>query len=142
MSPLKFACLAQILIPHFFLRISPREHLAASSNVAGVPHGTVPPPAPQKQVEIELDYDLRPSPPPIEVTLAERRARRQAIQAKYAGGQSQVPSPSPAPQPNTAINQMPSSLMATSDPSLTKSSDTPSADKVEDNTATGTYVKS
>lgn len=89
-----------------------------------------------------MDLDLRPSPPPIEVTLAERRARRQAIQAKYAGGQSQVPSPSPAPQPSNAINQMPSSSLATPDPQLTKPSDTPSADKAEGNTTAGTYAKS
>ncbi|KZP16066.1 kinase-like protein [Athelia psychrophila] len=81
-----------------------------------------------------MDLDLRPSPPPIEVTLAERRARRQAIQAKYAGGQSQVPSPSPAPQPSNAINQMPSSSLATPDLQLTKPSGTPSADKAEGNT--------
>lgn len=140
MSPLKLGSSAQLLMRHFFLRISPREHIDAPSTVAVAPHGTVSLPAPQKQSE--MDLDLPPSPPLIEVTLAERRARRQAIQAKYAGGQGQVPSPSPAPQPSNAINQMPSSSVATSGQQSIKPSDTPTAVKAEGTAAASTYVKS
>lgn len=35
-----------------------------------------------------MELDIPPSPPPVEITLAERRARRQAILAKYAGASS------------------------------------------------------
>ncbi|KAF7974249.1 hypothetical protein HWV62_13146 [Athelia sp. TMB] len=98
-----------------------QENSAAPSTSSGTPQGPPQAPAaPQKEVEMELD--LPPSPPPLEVTLAERRARRQAILAKYAGSQSQVPSPSPAPQPSNAINQTPSSSIALSDPQLAQPS--------------------
>jgi serine/threonine-protein kinase PRP4 len=44
-----------------------------------------------------MDLELSFSPPPIEVTLAARRAKRQAILAKYAGVASVDVSPSPGP---------------------------------------------
>lgn len=44
-----------------------------------------------------MELELPPSPPPVEETLAARRAKRQAILAKYAGLASVGASPSPAP---------------------------------------------
>jgi serine/threonine-protein kinase PRP4 len=67
---------------------------------------------------MELDIPL--SPPPIEATLAERRAKRQAILAKYAGASStsQILNPSAGPGQGTssAVHQPPQSIVLVSDP--------------------------
>lgn len=43
-----------------------------------------------------MELDLPPSPPPVELTLAARRAKRQAILAKYARSTSASLSPAPS----------------------------------------------
>ena len=59
---------------------------------------------------MNLDLDMPPSPPPIEATLAARRARRQAIIARYAGVTSVGASPSPGPSSAVQPPQPHSSL--------------------------------
>ncbi|KAI0738089.1 kinase-like protein [Daedaleopsis nitida] len=54
-----------------------------------------------------MELDLPPSPPPVEETLAARRARRQAIMAKYAGTASTNAAPSPSPAPSSAVEPPP-----------------------------------
>ncbi|KAI0810815.1 kinase-like domain-containing protein [Irpex lacteus] len=58
-------------------------------------------PAAEKKPETKTELDLVTTPPPVEDTLAARRARRQAIMAKYAGvssiNTSQAATPSPGP---------------------------------------------
>jgi serine/threonine-protein kinase PRP4 len=67
-----------------------------------------------------MELDIPPSPPPVELTLAARRAKRQAILAKYAGVASTSASPSPA---QSSAVQPPQSTSPESNPK----SDTPSA---------------
>ena len=75
---------------------------------------TAPEPAPSAQPELELE--LVTSPVPIEVTLAARRAKRQAILAKYAGVASvNTTEASPSPGPSSAVQQPPPSAVV-SDP--------------------------
>lgn len=66
---------------------------------------------PPKQPEPELELDVETEPKPIEETVAERRARRQAIRAKYAGIASTALSigdgVSPSPGPSSAVLQPP-----------------------------------
>src|ERR1700683_4212091 len=99
------------------LRISPR---APSSPISTRAPSQAPPPsqsAPEPPQDMELD--IPPSPPPIEATLAERRAKRQAILAKYADtSQSQMPSPSARAGQGTssAVHQPPQSIVPVSDP--------------------------
>lgn len=71
--------------------------------------GRSPPPKPVAVHDMELE--LPSSPPPVEQTLAARRARRQAILAKYAGVASSVPSQgvSPSPGPSSAVEPPPDS---------------------------------
>jgi hypothetical protein len=70
----------------------------------------------------DMELDIPPSPPPVEITLAERRAKRQAILAKYAGtsgpAHSQVPSPTPGPGQgsSSAVHKPPQSIVPISDP--------------------------
>ena len=75
-------------------RISPRASPRPASSVV-----EVPPPATSAKPEpqLEMDIDISTSPPSVEETLAARRARRQAIMAKYAGLDSNAASPSPGP---------------------------------------------
>jgi serine/threonine-protein kinase PRP4 len=69
-----------------------------------------------------MELDIPPSPPPVEATLAERRAKRQAILAKYAStpstSQSQMPGPTSGPEQGTssAVQQPPLSIVPVSDP--------------------------
>jgi serine/threonine-protein kinase PRP4 len=69
-----------------------------------------------------MELDIPPSPPPVEATLAERRAKRQAILAKYASApstsQSQMPGPTSGPEQGTssAVQQPPLSIVPVSDP--------------------------
>lgn len=100
------------------LRISPREPPSPIStrapSQAPPPSQSAPEPPPQ-----DMELDIPPSPPPIEATLAERRAKRQAILAKYAGAsQSQIPSPSVRAGQGTssAVHQPPQSIVPVSDP--------------------------
>ena len=54
-----------------------------------------------------MELDLPPSPPPVEETLAARRARRQAIMAKYTGIASSSAGPTPSPGPRSAVEPPP-----------------------------------
>ncbi|KAI0806674.1 kinase-like protein [Fomes fomentarius] len=54
-----------------------------------------------------MELDLPSSPPPVEDTLAARRARRQAILAKYAGIASSSAGPTPSPGPSSAVEPPP-----------------------------------
>ena len=58
-----------------------------------------------------MELDLAPSPPPVEDILAARRAKRQAILAKYTGVVSVNTSISPSPGPSSSAQpptQLPS----------------------------------
>lgn len=64
-----------------------------------------------------MELELPSSPPPVELTLAERRAKRQAIIAKYAGSASISASQgaSPSPGPSSAV-EPPPPVATVSDP--------------------------
>ncbi|KAI0628855.1 kinase-like protein [Trametes polyzona] len=70
-----------------------------------------------------MELDLPPSPPPVEETLAARRARRQAILAKYAGINSAQASqgPTPSPGPSSAIQPPPATPDVSNFPSQAQS---------------------
>ncbi|OJT01986.1 Serine/threonine-protein kinase prp4 [Trametes pubescens] len=70
-----------------------------------------------------MDLDLPPSPPPIEDTLAARRAKRQAILAKYAGSASSNVSqgPTPSPGPSSAVEPPPATPDVSNFPSQAQS---------------------
>lgn len=59
----------------------------------------------------EMELDLPPSPPPVEDTLAARRAKRQAILAKYAAdsGISSAVVPPPTSSLSDPVSQTPHS---------------------------------
>lgn len=63
---------------------APSSHLASAS-------------APEPEPELDLT-----TPPPVEETLAARRAKRQAILAKYAGSINTAPTATPSPEPSSA----------------------------------------
>lgn len=90
-------------------RISPPPRKTLSTVESNHPPSTHPPdPAPHTQTEPELE--LATSPVPFEVTLAARRAKRQAILAKYAGVASvNTTEASPSPGPSSAVQPPPSS---------------------------------
>ena len=75
-------------------RISPR-----SQSLAKEP---APPNSNTEPGVVEMELYLAPSPPPVEDILAARRAKRQAILAKYAGVASVSTSISPSPGPSSA----------------------------------------
>lgn len=59
---------------------------------------------------MELQLEAETAPKPVEETLAERRARRQAIRAKYMGIASaslSINTASPSPGPSSAVLQPP-----------------------------------
>ncbi|KZT19178.1 kinase-like protein [Neolentinus lepideus HHB14362 ss-1] len=72
----------------------------------------------KKYEDQDTEYDLSNSPPAIEETLAARRARRQAILAKYAskGLATGSQGVSPSPGPSSAV-QPPPNIPSVSDPS-------------------------
>jgi len=75
-----------------------------------------PPPDPALPTQPELELELATSPVLIEVTLAARRAKRQAILARYAGVSSvNTTEPSPSPGPSSAV-QPPLPSAVVSDP--------------------------
>lgn len=71
----------------------------------------------ERKDEKEMELELPSSPPPVELTLAERRAKRQAIIAKYAGSASISASQgaSPSPGPSSAV-EPPPPVATVSDP--------------------------
>lgn len=62
-----------------------------------------------------MELDLPSSPLPVEDLLAARRAKRQAILAKYAGVASVSTSISPSPGPSSAV-QPPTPSLSVSNP--------------------------
>ncbi|KAI0074693.1 kinase-like protein [Panus rudis PR-1116 ss-1] len=93
--------------------ISPRHAIerTPSTNVSTRP-ATPPPPTPDPEPEPELELQI--SPPPVEETLAARRARRQAILAKYASmastnGANDNKEATPASGPSSAVEPPPAS---------------------------------
>ncbi|KAI0927771.1 hypothetical protein AcV7_009483 [Taiwanofungus camphoratus] len=86
--------------------ISPRPSRGSSPVPSQSARPSSPPaPPPQLRSEPDIELDLSTSPPPVEQTLAARRARRQAILAKYTGIASTALSPgvSPSPGPSSAV---------------------------------------
>ncbi|ESK89109.1 serine threonine-protein kinase prp4 [Moniliophthora roreri MCA 2997] len=84
------------------------------------PRMTAPPSPPRspKPPEVplpEMELDIPPSPPPVEETLATRRAKRQAIMAKYAGIASASGSTSQLSGNNSAIPEHPISTVSNQD---------------------------
>lgn len=96
-----FACVyAHILrVFHVFSRISPRPPSRASSGQASRDTDTAKredlPKVSESQPDAEIE--IPSTPPPVEDIIAARRAKRQAILAKYSGQASQNASPSPMP---------------------------------------------
>ncbi|PPR05163.1 hypothetical protein CVT26_012249 [Gymnopilus dilepis] len=78
---------------------SPPRHLSPSPSAQGAPSK----PSQQELTSGEMELDLPTSPPPVEDILAARRAKRQAILAKYAGVASVSTSISPSPGPSSAV---------------------------------------
>ena len=77
---------------------------------------SAPPPNPALPTQPGPELELATSPVPIEVTLAARRAKRQAILAKYAGVASvNTTQASPSPGPSSAVQPPPPSAVV-SDP--------------------------
>jgi len=77
---------------------------------------SAPPPNTALPTQPEPELELATSPVPIEVTLAARRAKRQAILAKYAGVASvNTTQASPSPGPSSAVQPPPPSAVV-SDP--------------------------
>ena len=77
---------------------------------------SAPPPNPIFPAQPEPELELSTSPVPIEVTLAARRAKRQAILAKYTGVASvNTTEASPSPGPSSAVQPPPPSAIV-SDP--------------------------
>jgi serine/threonine-protein kinase PRP4 len=75
-----------------------------------------PPPNPAPSTQPDAEIELTTSPVPVEVTLAARRAKRQAILAKYAGVASvNTTEASPSPGPSSAVQPPPPSAVV-SDP--------------------------
>jgi serine/threonine-protein kinase PRP4 len=69
-----------------------------------------------------MELDLAPSPPPVEDILAARRAKRQAILAKYAGVASVNTRISPSPGPGSAAQPPTHSLSISNRPSVSPTS--------------------
>ncbi|THH21241.1 hypothetical protein EUX98_g8425 [Antrodiella citrinella] len=78
-------------------KISPRISPHPSPLSPATTRGPSPPPAPKQEPQPDVELELPISPPSVEETLAARRAKRQAIMAKYAGLASSTASPSPGP---------------------------------------------
>lgn len=110
-----------LLISNFFrCRISASSSRSSSrsptrsttTRVSSKARSPPPPPPAPKEPEPEMDLEIGQAEKPIEETLAERRARRQAIRAKYTGIASTALSingnaASPSPGLSSAVLQPP-----------------------------------
>ena len=105
-----------ILIYFLSFRISPRSYSSAKEPVSAISN------AESSVVEPEMELDLAPSPPPVEDILAARRAKRQAILAKYAGVASLNTSVSPSPGPSSAAQPPTHSVSVSNRPSESSTS--------------------
>jgi len=83
-------------------RISPRSHSPLSLAKEPVHPLSNAQTIITESTVVEMELDLPPSPPPVEDILAARRAKRQAILAKYTGAASVNTSISPSPGPSSA----------------------------------------
>lgn len=95
---------------------------------------------------MELDLEAEMVPKSVEETLAERRARRQAIRAKYAGIASAALSTnataSPSPGPSSAVSLPPLTPSEADIVSQNHSADAtpvPTDNKVNGNMASSTF---
>ena len=86
----------------YIFRISPRSHSPCSSAKEPVHPLSNTQAVISESTVLEMELDLPPSPPPVEDILAARRAKRQAILAKYTGAASVNTSISPSPGPSSA----------------------------------------
>ena len=97
-------------------RESTSAHKTAHTKLDSDPTSDIPAPEPAPSAQPELELELVTSPVPIELSLAARRAKRQAILAKYAGVTSvNTTEASPSPGPSSAVQQPPPSAVV-SDP--------------------------
>ena len=86
------------------IRISPRPPTTKPPSKAQDTNGKQP----DATADAEVETVVTPPPAPsVEETLAQRRAKRQAILAKYAGIASIGASASPSPGPSSAVSQPP-----------------------------------
>lgn len=88
------------VIDIFFFRISPPSRARSAQ-----PNKPLEPPKPVKEdlpkkpePQAEIELEIPSTPPPVEDVIAARRAKRQAILAKYSGQASLNASPSPMPR--------------------------------------------
>jgi hypothetical protein len=100
-------------------RISPpprESHKTTHTKLESNPPQSSPAPEPVPSAQPEPELELVTSPVPVELTLTARRAKRQAILAKYAGVASvNTTEASPSPGPSSAVQQPPPSAVV-SDP--------------------------
>ncbi len=97
-------------------RESPSAYKKAHIKLESNPPPSTPAPKPAPSAQPELELELATSPVPIELTFAARRAKRQAILAKYAGVASvNTTEASPSPGPSSAVQPPPPSAVV-SDP--------------------------
>lgn len=68
-----------------------------------------------------MELELPSSPPPVAETLAARRAKRQAILAKYAGIASTDQAATPSPGPSSAVEPPPATPDVSNFPSQAQS---------------------
>ncbi|KAG6820615.1 hypothetical protein H0H93_014218 [Arthromyces matolae] len=96
----------------FSLSTFPSPRLKPSAEQSSMPpeeptSNSALPPHPSQQLP-ELELELPSSPPPVEDVMAARRAKREAIRAKYTGVAS-VASVDATPSPSSAVQPPPSS---------------------------------
>lgn len=117
-------CLVMFGFDTHTLRISPHPSHGSSSPaprkmrtaVESKPPLNAPPPNHELSTQPDAELELATSPVPVEVTLAARRAKRQAILAKYTGVASvNTTEASPSPGPSSAVQPPPPSAVV-SDP--------------------------
>lgn len=100
-----------------FLRISPRpssRQVSTPPPLSATRRSSLPPSSsPLQPPQPEPELELTSVGPSVEETLAARRAKRQAIMAKYAGIASQGVSPSPGP--SSAVEPPPNLLPVSND---------------------------
>lgn len=117
----------------FFLRISPRPSPVMQNST--LPPSLSPEPHPEPETLLEMELDIPPSPPPVEETLASRRAKRQAILAKYANTGVSV---SPSPVTTTGFS---SAVQALQTPSTVSDHASHDSSLPQQNTANGSSGK-
>jgi serine/threonine-protein kinase PRP4 len=91
--------------------------------------------------EPDMELELAPSPPPLAETLAARRAKRQAIMAKYNGiasaGMNASPSPAPSGGIASAVQPPPPSSTVSDQGSLPNSFSVAPGDPSKENGVSG-----